>query len=348
MASLYRRLLKCKDEYGGIQAFSIGSILRLLKTECGPQGQPDAFVFPYGCMVVWGTIDDTDDFLSLVVEDALQLRSAPAVDTMTYVHGNTAALRRDVITLQASYRSSRSHYASDDNGSSNSTSVSNDVETSFHQRSGLPDDNDGMNPVLERLAISCALAQSIKLGAFESALRSTIENTKHLPEELALSGEITASRSEISRLMGQLFLARYRYHLSGDLLMTPNFFWENELYLPTYNRVKRYLEVRERGEILNTRVEVMQELYKLLGDELTHKNSMALELAITVMIAFEILLTLITLAKESLQRMFSACALFVCLVSAGWALWLLYRRRRRVGFRNRLSRRHHSLDDWSI
>ncbi|CAN8063200.1 unnamed protein product [Agarophyton chilense] len=332
MASLFRRLLKCKDEYGGIEVNSVGSVLRIVKSEPHLDSLAEAFVFAYGCMVAWGTAKDRDDFVSLVVEDALHLRPVPATDRLKYVYGRLGALRRDIITLKTHRRAASSKH----NSGEATTSGSNATNTGFKDK-GSKTEADDMDPVLERLAVSCALAQSIKLGAFESALQRTIENTRHLPEELALTGRINASRREVSRLMGQLFLARYRYHLSGDLLMTPVFFREKENYVPTYNRVERYLEVRERGEVLNRRVEVMQELYKLLGDELVHKNSMALELAITVMIAFEILLTLITLAKESVRGVFSACALFACLIGTGWALWMLYSRRRRSAAHNRSS-----------
>lgn len=296
MSSLYRRLLRCKNEYGGLNISANGSVLRIGKSLQTQLVLAEAFVFSYGCMVVWGTQQDSDDFLSLVVEDAIELRPSPAVDSMEYVYGENGNLKRDVITLE-------------------------------RKRKGV-DDADYLDPVLQRMAISCGLAQSIKLGAFESAMRATIESTRHLPEQLAFTGEITASRREVSRLMGQLFLDRYRYHLSGDLLMTPAFFWENEQYLPSYRRVERYLELRERGEVLNKRVEVVQELYQLLGEELNNQNSAALELAITMMIAFEILLTLITLAKQSMQSVFSAFALFLIIATLGLVLWRIYRRRR--------------------
>lgn len=305
MASLYRRLLRERIECGSISVSATGSILHLAKHTGKPTAIAEAFVFAYGCLVVWGSQDDADDFLAHTVEDALELRAVPAVDTMEFVHGDAPLLHRDVITLQSS----------------------------------TINEGDRLDPGLERLAISCGLAQSIKLGAFESAMRKTIENTRHLPEELARSGKITASRQEVAKLMGQLFLDRYRYHLSGDLLMTPAFFWENEQYLPSYRRVERYLEVRARGEVLNKRVEVVQELYKLLGEEVNQRNSVALELAITVMIAFEILLTLLTLARESMRSMFSACAIFVVLSATAWAMWLLYRRLRLSRLLRRRSRR---------
>lgn len=297
MGSLYRRLLLCKEEYGGITISSIGSVICLAKLRPAHNYLAEAFVFPYGCMVVWGTDRDRDDFLSLIIEDAIDLRSVPAVDSMEYEYGRVGALRRDVITLQA-------------------------------ERMAQDGNDELLDPVLERMAIACGLAQSIKLAAFESAMRTTIESTRHLPEEMANTGRISASRREVSRLMGQLFLDRYRFHLSGDLLMTPAFFWENEQYLPCYRRVERYLEVKERGDVLNKRVEVVQELYQLLGEELNNQNSAALELAITVMIAFEILLTLTTLARQSMRSVFSAFALFLGITALGWVLWRAYRRRR--------------------
>lgn len=304
MPALSRRLLKCKTAYGGIETAAHGPVLRVVKPSSNGHTTAETFIFPYGCMVVWGTKVDSDDILSLVIEDALEPRGTPLVDSMEYVCGESGSLRRELITLEA-----------------RPPGVSK-------PGAGQGPTRDELAPSLERLAISWGLAQSIKLGAFESAMRTTIENTRHLPEELAHSGQITASKREVSRLMGRLFLDRYCYHLSGDLLITPAFFGEHEQYLPCYRRVERYLEISERGEVLNKRVEVVQELYHLLGDELSHQNSIALELAITVMIAFEILLTLITLAKESVRSVFSACALFFCLIALGWTLWILYRRRR--------------------
>lgn len=300
-AAFYRELLRTENQ-SHVRASPVGAVLRLERNPTPPEALAEAFVFPYGCLVVWGSDDDCEYFLSLVIPHADQPRTVPAVDTMQYRYGTEGKIKRDMITLMA-----------DPNAPATDES---------HP------DTDVLRPELERLAISCGLAQSIKLGAFETSMRSVIENTRHLPEQLASSGQITASERDVARLMGRLFLDRYRYYLSGDLLVTPPFFWENEQYLPSYYRVERYLEIRERGDVLNKRVEVVHELYKLLGDELTNQNSMALELAITTMIAFEILLTLVTLAKDSLHSVFLGCTLFSALSLLMWILWRFYRRRR--------------------
>ena len=80
--------------------------------------------------------------------------------------------------------------------------------------------------VLSRLAISHGLAQSVKLGTFESALRKTFNHTKHIPEDLAKHGRISLSRKEIRRKMGELFIERNSINLHVDVLDTPEFFWE--------------------------------------------------------------------------------------------------------------------------
>lgn len=303
MSTLYRRLLRTEAQTN-VHPSAIGAVLWLVRKDAPADRPCDAFVFSYGVLVVWGGDDvDCEFFQSLVAEDALQLRKIPAVDTMQYCVSpkSTTSIQRDIIILTAE--------------------AINSMEPDL-------DASELMKPHLERMAISCGLAQSIKLGAFESAMRSTIEKTRHLPEQLARTGEITASHRDVSQLMGRLFLDRYRYHLSGDLLVTPAFFWENEAYYPAYKRVERYLEVSERGDVLNKRVEVVQELYQLLGEEISKQNSMALEMAITIMIAFEILLTLISLAKQSLRTVFVGFFLFFCLAFLGWLLRRLYMRRR--------------------
>lgn len=60
------------------------------------------------------------------------------------------------------------------------------------------------NP-LTRLAISHALAQSLKLSEYEWQAQCTIQNHSDLPEALASTGKIALSRREIAKIRGRLF-----------------------------------------------------------------------------------------------------------------------------------------------
>lgn len=58
----------------------------------------------------------------------------------------------------------------------------------------------------EKLAISFAMAQSAKLDVFEERVEETIQQTKHIPQNLATTGSIQYSQSDISKLIGRLFI----------------------------------------------------------------------------------------------------------------------------------------------
>lgn len=147
--------------------------------------------------------------------------------------------------------------------------------------------------VLSRLAVSHGLAQSVKLGTFESALRKTFNHTKHIPEDLAKHGRISLSRREIRRKMGKLFIERSSINLHVDVLDTPEFFWEYTELEPLYAMTANYLDLETRVEVLNQRLDVIHELFEMLGNELNHQHSSRLEWTIIVLIVMEVCLTLL-------------------------------------------------------
>lgn len=147
--------------------------------------------------------------------------------------------------------------------------------------------------VLSRLAISHGLAQSVKLGTFESTLRKTFNRTKHIPEDLAKHGRIPLSRKEIRCKMGALFIERSSINLHVDVLDTPEFFWEHTELEPLYAMAANYLDIETRVEVLNHRLDVIHELFEMLGNELNHQHSSRLEWTIIGLIIMEVVLTLL-------------------------------------------------------
>lgn len=146
---------------------------------------------------------------------------------------------------------------------------------------------------LNRLAISHGLAQSVKLGTFENAIRKTFNHTKHIPEDLAKYGRISLSRREIRRKMGELFIERSSVNLHFDVLDTPEFFWEYSEIEPLYAMTANYLDIETRVEVLNQRLDVIHELFEMLGNELNHQHSSRLEWTIIWLIIIEVCLSLL-------------------------------------------------------
>lgn len=146
--------------------------------------------------------------------------------------------------------------------------------------------------VLDMLAISHALAQSITLEQFELEVARTIERSKPIPKALAETGRTRLSRRQLSRLRGQLYLVKSNVNLHYDLLDKPEFFWEYPELDPLYLSAYEYQEVGSRLEILNRRLEVIGELLEILADEEKHNHSATLEWIIIWLIAVEIVIFL--------------------------------------------------------
>lgn len=143
---------------------------------------------------------------------------------------------------------------------------------------------------LKKLSISYAIEQSIMLGNFEDSIKQALELTEHIPLDLAQNGRVRMSRREIAKERGRLFITKSNIYLHFELLDTPEFFWEYPELDIYYQSMRKYLELQPRIEILNRKMNVMQEVLAILADEQNHKHSSILEWIIIILIAFEIVL----------------------------------------------------------
>lgn len=143
-----------------------------------------------------------------------------------------------------------------------------------------------------KIAISQALSQSVKLEQFEEEVQTTIDTNSNIPLQLSLTGKIKLTKKEISKKIGELFLVKSKINLHYDLLDTPEFFWEYPQYEIQYEKLVKYLDIKSRVEVLNKKLEIIQELLHVLGDEQKHKYSSFLEWIIIILIAFELVISL--------------------------------------------------------
>ena len=147
--------------------------------------------------------------------------------------------------------------------------------------------------VLNKLALSHGIAQSVELNNFESTIQNIVDNTKKIPQELVQKGRISLSRKEIRQKMGELFVERSTINLHVDALDLPEFFWDYPELEPLYQMVANYLDIRARVEVLNHRLDILHELYEVLANELNHQHSSRLEWTIILLIVIEVVLTLL-------------------------------------------------------
>ncbi|KAI4180224.1 MAG: hypothetical protein L6R41_007371 [Letrouitia leprolyta] len=130
---------------------------------------------------------------------------------------------------------------------------------------------------MTKLAISHALSQSVKTSLFEDLLSTTIASTHPLPQQLALTGRIALSRTEINKQIGQLFILRINIHLQGSVLDSPELMWAEPQLEPVYGAMRSYLEMDQRVGLLTERLEVLGDLLAVLKDQVGTRHGEYLE-----------------------------------------------------------------------
>ena len=92
--------------------------------------------------------------------------------------------------------------------------------------------------------------------------------------------------------MGELFIERSSVNLHSDILDIPEFFWDHSEVEPLYTMIANHLDLETRLEVLNQRLDIVHDLFEMLGNELNHQHSSKLEWIIIWLIVIEVILTL--------------------------------------------------------
>jgi len=103
---------------------------------------------------------------------------------------------------------------------------------------------------------------------------------------------------EIMQQIGELFLLRINMNLVGSVLDSPEVFWTYPDLQPLYEAARSYLEIPQRVGLLNTRVEVLQDMLQLLKESVSSQHSERLEQIVIALIGIEIILGIITILVD--------------------------------------------------
>ncbi|KAH8591758.1 hypothetical protein B0O99DRAFT_519017 [Bisporella sp. PMI_857] len=222
---------------------------------------PEVFLFEYGVVVIWGmSIEDEQRFLKEIGKFEVEKLAAEHVEEECFNFYYTKEYQARIY---------------------------NDFIT-------LREKNDYMG----KLAISHALAQSVKTSLFEELVDNTIEQCKDIPTEIANTGKISLTGKEINMQIGELFILRINIHLSGSILDSPELFWTEPKLEPVYNAVRNYLEMEQRVKLLTDRLIVIKDLLEVLKDQLSHGHGEKLEWIVIVLIAAEILVAIVNIVVD--------------------------------------------------
>lgn len=213
---------------------------------------PEIFLFAYGVTVIWGmTAAHERRFLTDLAQFETEKLAAADVETEDFNFYYTRQYQARIYNDFISLKDRRNH--------------------------------------MVKLAISHALAQSVKTSLFEALVDATIETTKDIPLVLSQTGTIPLPRLQLNKQIGQLFILRIQIHLQGSVLDSPELFWAEPQLEPIYGAVRKYLEMDQRVTLLTERLAVIGDLLMVLKEQVTQGHGERLEWIVIVLIAVEIL-----------------------------------------------------------
>lgn len=218
------------------------------------KGDSDVFIFEYGAVVFWDSGYDIEQFfLDLIKSYSDDYLDEQISETLQYMEDQTDKVR---IKDEVLYLKKHDSY-------------------------------------MEKLACSFVLAQSINVYYFESSIAKLVKKTKYIPKEIQENGKIEMSGKNISKLIGEILLEKHSINLHFNLLEKPDFFWEYPEFEESYTSLSRYLEIENSVEVINKKLQVLQELVDVLSNEQKYRHSYFLEWIVIYLIVFEVILSLL-------------------------------------------------------
>ncbi|KAF2674516.1 Sad1-interacting factor 2 [Microthyrium microscopicum] len=222
---------------------------------------PEIFLFNYGTVVIWGmTLREEHRFLKEIAKFEVEKLA-----------------KDDIQTEDFNFYYTREYQAR----------IYNDFISLMDKRN-----------YMTKLAISHALSQSVKTSLYEDLVDNTIETTKEVPAQIAITGKVKMTRREINMQIGELFILRINIHLQGSVLDAPELMWAEPQLEPTYSAVRMYLEMDQRVALLTERLNVIADLLAVLKDQLTHTHGEYLEWIVIVLIAAEIVVAAVNILVD--------------------------------------------------
>lgn len=221
----------------------------------------EIFIFEYGVVVFWGFLES---------EERRFLKELPKFE-------NEKLADEDIQIEEFNYYITKSYQPR----------IYNDFIT-------LRDNSNYMI----KLSISHAIAQSVKISLFEELVDNTIEDTQDFPHEIAVTGKIDMNRRDIMKSIGELFILRININLHGSILDSPELMWAEPHLEPIYQATRGYLEINQRVSLLNTRLEVINDLLQMLKEQLGHAHEEYLEFIVIVLVGVEVLVAFINVIVD--------------------------------------------------
>ena len=130
------------------------------------------------------------------------------------------------------------------------------------------------------------ISQSVALELYEQKLSDYYERSRHLIDTSDTYSIF--KRAKLARFAKQLVLIRHDMLIDLLLLDKPNILWENENAEMLYNKLASNLELKDRFDVVEYKLNSIKDDIVMVMDLTNHNHSSFLEWIIIILIAVEI------------------------------------------------------------
>eukprot|EP00298_Acanthocystis_sp_HF-20_P004622 c14954_g1_i2.p1 GENE.c14954_g1_i2~~c14954_g1_i2.p1 ORF type:complete len:279 (-),score=82.33 c14954_g1_i2:123-959(-) len=206
-----------------------------------------AFVYSFGCVVIWGLTSEHDTLLvKMLSRFEIEPYSSIEMDEFSFTVSEKTSTKDGDIVIES-----------------------------------------GPGSAIAMVVVSHALAQSVKIAQFEERVQETILTVEPLAKELQSQGRLASlTMREVGQRIGTLFLLRTQVNF-GDIADSPAFLWDLEDLELAHSHLAKYLEIKKRVTFLNDRMDTLGHLYDILRDESNNRHSVQLEWIVIILITLE-------------------------------------------------------------
>lgn len=138
------------------------------------------------------------------------------------------------------------------------------------------------------LIISHVISQSVALEVYENKLSDYYERSRNLLDESDTFSIF--KRTKFAKFAKQLVLLRHDMMIDLYLLDKPNIVWDNEDAEALYNELASSLELKERFEVVEYKLNSIKDDIIMVMDLTNHNHSSFLEWIIIILIIIEVIM----------------------------------------------------------
>ena len=153
-----------------------------------------------------------------------------------------------------------------------------------------------VNTSHERLLLAAiVLSRSVVLARDEFLVSEAFDQIAPLVSDLRENGHARLAIRPAMRLVGNVLAARHRLTGTAQVDERPDLLWDYSELDRLYARLEAEYELKERAEVLQRKFGALGDFTEVLLDIVQDKRAFRVEVAIVALIAFEIVLTLLSM-----------------------------------------------------